>query len=98
MSLERDRRKFMSVGNVLTILTMLGALAASYATLSADNATTKQKIADLEKRNEETRKEIRDVAHEIKSDVKETKSDVQLILRKLDTMEAVQRAERRRQP
>ena len=87
----------MSVGNVLALLTMFGALAGSYATLYADSADTKRRITTLEQRNEETRKEIKDVAHEIKEDVKEVKSDVQLILRKLDSMEAVQKAEKRRQ-
>ena len=95
MKIEHNRRSFVSIGNVLTILGMFGALAVSYATLSADSADTKRRITTLEQRNEETRKEIKDVAHEIKGDVKEVKGDVQLILRKLDSMEAVQRSERR---
>ena len=86
----------MSTGNILTILAMFGALAVSYATLSADTADTKRRLSTLEQRNEETRKEIKEVAHEIKGDVKEVKGDVQLILRKLEGMEAVNRAERRR--
>ena len=93
--MEREQRHFVSVGNILTILAMFGALAGSYATLYADSADTKRRITTLEQRNEETRKEIKDVAHEIKEDVKEVKSDVQLILRKLDSMEAVQKSERR---
>lgn len=94
-AIGKDRRSYVSLGNVLTILAMLGALAASYATLSADNARTTQRLDTLEKRNEETRKEIKEVAHEIKGDVKEVKQDVQLILRKLDSLEAVRRSERR---
>ena len=96
MTIEKNRRHFVSPGNILTILAMFGALAGSYATLYADNADTKRRITTLEQRNEETRKEIKEVAHEIKGDVKEVKGDVQLILRKLEGMEAVNRAERRR--
>ena len=88
MPVEKERRHFVSLGNVLTILGMLGAVGASYVTLASDSATTKQRLATLEKRNDETRTEIKSVAHEIKG-------DVQLILRKLDAMEAVQRHERR---
>lgn len=95
--LNKDRRHFVSVGNVLTILGMLGALAASYGTLYADGATTKERLNTLEKRNEETRQEIKTVAQEIKADVKEVKGNVDLILRKLDSMEAVNKAERARE-
>ena len=91
MTLEKDKRRFVSLGNILTILGMAGAIAGSYAAMSADNADTKRRIAALESRNEETRREIKDVAHEIKGDVKEVKSDVQTILRKLDSMQAVER-------
>ena len=98
MPIEKERRSYFSVANVLTILTIVGALAGIYAANAAENASTKERLTTLEKRNDETRKEIKDVAHEIKGDVKEVKSDVQLILRKLDSMEAVQRAERRARP
>jgi hypothetical protein len=87
----------MSVGNILTMLTMFLALAGGYANLSAETADLKRRVTTVEQRNTETRKEIKEVANEIKVDVKETKSDVQLILRKLDTMEAVNRAERTRE-
>lgn len=92
---EKDRRKVMSVGNILTLLTMFLALAGGYANLSAETASIKERLTTVEQRNTETRKEIKDTAQEIKQDVKEVKGDVQLILRKLDTMEAINRAERR---
>ena len=97
MPLEKERRRYLSLGNVIAALMFLGALGGVWGTLAADNATIKQRVATLEQRNEETRKEIKDVAHEIKSDVKEVKSDVQQILRKLDSMDAVQRSERSRE-
>ena len=95
MPVEKERRHFVSLGNVLTLLVMAGGVAGTYAALASDNASTKERLATLEKRNDETRTEIKSVAHEIKWDVKEVKGDVQLILRKLDAMEAVQRHERR---
>ena len=88
MPVEKERRHFVSLGNVLTLLVMAGGVAGTYAALASDNASTKERLATLEKRNDETRTEIKSVAHEIKG-------DVQLILRKLDAMEAVQRHERR---
>ena len=101
MPIEKERRSYFSIANILTILGMVGAIAGSYAAMSADNADTKRRIAALETRNEEVRREIKDVAHEIKGDVKEVKSDVQTILRKLDSMQAVERdrseRERRRE-
>lgn len=76
---------------------MLAAVGATWGTLSAENADTKRRLSTLEQRNDETRQEIKNVAHEIKGDVKEVKGDVQLILRKLDSMEAVNRVERTRE-
>lgn len=93
--MDKERRHYISVGNVLTMLGIAGAIAASYATLSADNATTRQRITDLEHRNAETRQDLKETAHEIKSDVKEVKGDVQLILRKIDAIEAVRQAQRK---
>ena len=90
-TIEKERRSYFSVANVLTMLTIAGALAGIYAANAADNADTKRRISALEIRNDETRREIKDVAHEIKGDVKEVKGDVQLILRKLDSMQAVER-------
>ena len=80
---EKDRRRFMSLGNVLTILGMLGAVAVSYGTLSADNARQKERVDTLK---EETK--------EIKRDVKDTKESVNLILQHLKAMEARREADR----
>jgi hypothetical protein len=86
-----------SLGNALTILGMLIAIGASWATLSADNADTKRRVTVVEDRQVEDRNAYKVNQHEIKQDVKEVKSDVQTILRKLEAMEAVQKSERRRE-
>lgn len=72
----------VSIGNILTILAMAGGLATVYADSSAENAKQKERVDNLKEQ-----------AKEIKSDVKETKEAVQLILRKLDVMEAAQKTE-----
>lgn len=84
MPLEKERRNYFSFGNILTLLGMAAAVAVSYADNRVENARQKERVDNLKVE-----------VQEIKDDVKETKRDVQTILRKLDTMEATQRAERR---
>ena len=95
MSPEKDRRKFVSIGNILTILAMLGSLVAGGWTLASEQERVKARIDRLEEQNKNTREELKTTAHEIKVDVKEVKTNVDLILRKLDSMEAVRASERR---
>lgn len=85
MPIEKDKRRFVSVGNVLTILGMVTAVAVTYADNRVESARQKERVDNL-----------KEEAHEIKRDVKETNKNVDLILRKLEAMEAVQNAERRR--
>jgi predicted Rossmann fold nucleotide-binding protein DprA/Smf involved in DNA uptake len=84
MSLEKERRHFVSLGNVLTMLGMTGALATGWVTLAADSAQQKERVDNL-----------REQAKEIKADVKETKRDVQTILRKLVEMETARKLDDR---
>ena len=84
MPIEKDNRRFFSVGNILTLLCMTAAVAVTYADNRVENARQKERVDNL-----------KGEVQEIKGDVKETKRDVQTILRKLDTMEATQRLERR---
>ena len=83
MPIEKDNRRFVSLGNILTLLGMAAAVAVSYADNRVENARQKERVDNLKAE-----------VQEIKGDVKETKRDVQTILRKLDTMEATQRLER----
>jgi hypothetical protein len=85
MSIDKDRRKYFSPGNMLTILAMAGAIAATYAQSAGEQAKQKERVDQLK---EETK--------EIKRDVKDTAKNVDLILRKLEGIEAAQR-ERDRQ-
>lgn len=88
---DKDRRKIMTPGNVLTALGMLGAMAVSYATLSADNADTKRRVQHLEAGEVKTHQLIKENASDIKREVSETKNNVEIILRELRSMQAVDR-------
>jgi len=84
MSIDKERRHFVSLGNVLTILAMAGALATGWVTLAADNAQQKERVNNLSEQ-----------AKEIKADVKDTKRDVQTILQKLVEMETARKIDDR---
>ena len=79
---KEEPKHHFSIGNILTIVTMVLGMAGGYATLAGENAQQKERVDNLKQE-----------AKEIKRDVKETKDNVQLILRKLDSMEAERRAE-----
>jgi uncharacterized membrane protein (DUF106 family) len=86
MPIEKERRKYVSLGNLLTILVMAGAIAGTYAQSAAENAKQKERVDNLAKQIDE-----------VKKDGKDTNQKVELILRKLDAMEAVDFDRRRRE-
>lgn len=100
MVIERNRRNYFSVGNILTILGMIGAIASVWVATAADNADTKRRVTAVESRQQEDRETTQRSVSEVKGDVKQIKSDVQSILLKLEAMQATQnervRLERRR--
>ena len=86
MPIEKERRKYLSLSNVLTLLAMGGAIAAGYADNRVENATQKTRVDNLSKTIEE-----------VKKDGKDTNQKVELILRKLEAMDAVDFDRRRRE-
>ena len=76
-----------SLGNVLTILGMLAAIAASWATLSADNADTKRRVTTVEDRQKEDRRATTKSLEKVESKLETVGADVQKILGKLEAME-----------
>jgi ATP-dependent protease HslVU (ClpYQ) peptidase subunit len=86
MSLEKERRRYVSMGNLLTILAMAGAIAGTYAQSSAEQAKQKERVDNLVNK-----------VDEVKKDGKDTNNKVELILRKLEAMEAVDFDRRRRE-
>jgi hypothetical protein len=88
MAEDNNKNGRFSITNVLTILGMGAGLLGVWGTLSADNARTKERVDQLEKRVDVERQDTKADVKEIKSDVRATNEAVQLILRKLDVMEA----------
>jgi Na+/glutamate symporter len=85
--------------HLATVGVIAGLIAGPFmvwGTLNAEAGRQKEKIEQLEKRQAEDRSSFRRDQQEIKNDVKEVKQDVQTILRKLDSMDAAQRARRDR--
>jgi hypothetical protein len=64
--------------------------------IAGDNADTKRRVTNIEQRVAEDRVEVKRDVREVKQDVKDVKNDMQTILRKLDQIEAGQKAAERR--
>lgn len=84
---EEHKNNKVSISNILTILGMAGGLMLVWGNLNGENARTRERIDQIEKRVESERVDSKADVKEIKSDVKATNENVQLILRKLDVME-----------
>ncbi len=80
MSIDKDRRRRVSIPNIIALLTFATAIAVSYADNRVENARQKDRVDNL-----------KEEAKGSKQDVKDTKNDVQLILRKLGEMEVRQK-------
>lgn len=79
MSIENNRRKYLSLGNILTILGMAAAVAVTYADNRVENARQKERVDNL-----------KETVQEVRKDSKDTNAKVDLILRKLESWEARQ--------
>jgi hypothetical protein len=86
MPIERERRSYFSLGNLLTILAMAGAIAGTYAQSAGEQAKQKERVDNLVNK-----------VDEVKKDGKDTNQKVELILRKLEAIEAVDFDRRRRE-
>ena len=80
-------RSNISLGNILTLLTMAGALLVFWLNVSMDAGAQKQRIDTVEKRQNEDRVDTKEKLKEINSDVKQISGDVQRILRSLERLE-----------
>lgn len=91
-----EESRHPSLGNILTIIGMLGGLVGVWTTLAADNRETKTKVDQLERRQIEDRTEQKRDVREVKQDVKTIDQNVQTILRKIEAMDARDRERERR--
>ena len=81
-------RHRISLANLISFIAMGGALAVAWANLAADNATTTKRVDALEENRVIDRTEAKEERKEIKDSVRSVDGNVQLILRRLDVMEA----------
>lgn len=84
------------VTQAIAALSLLGAVVTAWVAVAADNADTKRRVTSLEQQHAEQKQEQKQAVQELKKDVNDVKQDVQTVLRKLDTLEALQRAQERR--
>lgn len=92
---DNNKKNGLDLKTALIILGIIGGPLAVWGEAQLERGSTKEKISTIERRQQEDRDTSHADQREIKQDIKEVKSDVQTILRKLEGMEAVQRAQRR---
>ena len=84
------------IGTAVIILGMIGGPLAVWGESQLERGTTKEKIQQIEKRQQEDRRDMRQNVNEVKEHVKTIDQATQMILQEIRAMKAVQEAERRR--
>jgi hypothetical protein len=69
----------LSLANIVAALGMVGAIGATWATLSAENASVKNRLQTVEDRQKEDRKETKERLQRIEDRVQNTDKNVQEI-------------------
>ena len=92
----KERRTFVSIANIATLLGILLAVGGAWAERVADATDVKRRVTTIEERALEDRGRTNEARKQLQKEVKETNDNVQKILIKLETMDAVQKAERER--
>ena len=88
----------LSLSTVLSVIGMVAALAGSWFVWGQQAGEIKQKVQTIEERQKEDRRDTRQNISEVKEHVKQIDKATQEILQTIRAMEAVQKAERRREP
>ena len=81
---------------IAVIVGLIGGPFVVWGTLNAEAGRQKEKIEQLEKRQQEDRRDTRQNISEVKEHVKAIDQATQQILQEVRAMKAVQEAERRR--
>lgn len=84
------------IGTAVIILGMIGGPLAVWGESQLERGTTKEKIQQIERRQQEDRRDMRQNVNEVKEHVKTIDQATQMILQEIRAMKAVQEAERRR--
>jgi len=96
MAQEEKHRNAISISQVLVVLGLIGGPLAVWGEAQLERGTTKEKIQQIERRQDDDRRDQRQNVNEVKEHVKVIDQNVQIILQKITAMEAVQRSERAR--
>lgn len=92
---KRNGNGLVFMASVATLVLTLMGIGGYVVAIAADHADTKRRVTTVEGRQAEDRSETKRDVREVKADVKQIGTDVQIILRKLDAMEASQRTRER---
>jgi uncharacterized protein HemX len=92
LSDEKSKNGRLSLATAISLVVAVASIGGSWFVWGQQTGRLTEKVETLEKRQAEDRATFRRDQGEIKNDVKEVKQDVQTILRKLDSMDAAQRA------
>ena len=94
---EEKKNGRISLATVAMIVGIVAGPLAVYSEAQVERGTSKERISNIEKRQDEDRKDTRQAISEVKEHVKVIDANTQIILQTIKVMEAEQRAERRRQ-
>lgn len=86
----------ISLQTIAVVVGIIGGPLAVWGESQLERGSTKEKLTQIEKRQEEDRRDMRANVNEVKEHVKQIDQSTQLILQELRAMKAVQEAERRR--
>ena len=95
MSEEKKNGRF-HISTAIIILGMIGGPLAVWGESQLERGQTKEKLQQIEKRQQEDRRNTRESIGEVKEHVKAIDQATQLILQEVRAMKAVQESERRR--
>jgi hypothetical protein len=95
---EEKKNGRVHLGTVLMVLGVIGGPLAVWGDAQRKEGKVEEKLSHLEKRQLEDRLDTRQNINEVKQHVQQIDKATQEILQTIRAMEAVQKAERRREP
>lgn len=95
MASDEKKNGRISIQTVIAGVAVIASLGGSWWAFGQHTGEMKQRLATVEQRQAEDRRDTKDSIKEVKENVRQISSDVQVILRQLNTMEALQRQQRR---
>jgi len=96
MSDEKKNGHRITPQTVIAFVAVVASIGGSWFAWGQHTGELNQRVTTVEKRQDEDRQNVYREQKQITEKVERVDGNVQLILRKLDAMEAVQRAERER--